>query len=55
MLAQQAGDLEGAERHYEQQLALMSGQELAAGSSETAADYADVMKVKHFCLDTFCL
>ena len=54
MLAQQAGDLEGAERHYEQQLALlMSGQELAAGSSATAADYADVMKVKHFCLDTF--
>ena len=48
MLAQQLGDLEAAECHYEQQLALLtSGEELAAGSPDQAADYTDVMKVKH--------
>ena len=48
MLAQLLGDLEAAERHYEQQLALLtSGQELAAGSPDQAADCTDVMKVKH--------
>lgn len=47
MLAQQLGDLETAERHFEQQLSLMgSGVPDNNDGSDHAAAYADVMKVK---------
>ena len=46
MLAEQLGNLEVAERHYEQHLALVSTQQAPeTQSSGLAAAYASVMKV----------
>lgn len=55
MLAQQLGDLEAAEHHYEQQLSLIAPGSMPDGdSSEHAAAYVDVMKVDFWAVTLHC-